>query len=168
MSNFVSSSPTASLEHPNNVFNMQNEVSNNLNNFQIRYSRYLRCQNSNTANGVSDPPCDLNTVDSFSELTNAYTILHSSLDDIKTVYNKQTTNGGVTHAAYSSNKDELNQTYNNVIELQQSLDSKLKFIQDQLGDKYTLSQDTLNYQKMINLALITGVMCILYYIIFEI
>lgn len=42
---YSSSPKVASLEIPTNVFEEQGEISNNLNDFQLHYSRYVRCQN---------------------------------------------------------------------------------------------------------------------------
>ena len=50
---FVKYSPspeTAGLETPKNIFKKQNEISDDLQDFQTRYSRYLRCQNDKPTN----------------------------------------------------------------------------------------------------------------------
>jgi len=164
---FVSSPATANLEQPENVFDMQNTVSDNLNKFQIRYARYLQCQNDNTAEGVSDPPCDLNTTDSFSELTNAYDALHQSMGTVETVYAGQTTKNGVTNETYDTNENKLEETYENVTELQDDLDKKLRFIQEQLQHKGNSPQRRLDSRFLINTILIIIVFCILYYAFFE-
>lgn len=164
---FVSSPATANLEQPENVFDMQNTVSDNLNKFQNRYARYLRCQNENTADDVSDPPCDLNTTDSFSELTDAYNSLHQSMGSIETVYAGQYKKNGVTNDTYKKNENNLEETYENVTELQEDLDKKLKFIQEQLQNKDNSPQRMLDSRILINTILIITVICILYYAIIE-
>jgi len=165
--NLVSSPATASLIYPNDVFEMQNNVSDNLNKFQIRYSRYLRCQNPETATDVSDPPCNLNTIDSFSELTTAYKTLYNSMDTVQGVYPDQTTRDGVTNDTYDANAPELNATYKDVSQLQQSLDQKLKFIQDRLTAKDNSSELMLSSRNLINTLLIILIVCIAYYIFIE-
>jgi uncharacterized protein YukE len=167
MPGFVVSEPTANLEYPRDVFKMQNNVSDNLNKFQIRYGRYLRCQNSETADEVTDPPCDLNTIDSFSELSVAYKQLYNSLDEIKTVYSKQSTFGGVTNEAYDENLKEIKKKYKKVTVMQNTLDQQLKFIQDQLEDTNNSSEQLLNTRKFLNMVLIIIAICILYYVIVE-
>lgn len=169
MSNkFVTSLETANLTDPKSVFQMQNEISDNLNKFQTRYGRYLRCQNEKTAKTVTDPPCDLNTIDSFSELKNAYEVLYKSMESAETVYADQSTKDGVTNDAYSENKVVLEETYNNITETQQRLDAKLKYIQEQLKhDGKNSSIRMLESRQLINMLLIVIICCIIYYAIFE-
>jgi len=165
--NFVSSPSTASLEHPQNIFNMQNQIANNLNKFQIRYARYLRCQNEDTANDVVDPPCDLNTIDNFSELQSAYDALYKSMDSVNTVYTEQSTKNGVTNDTYDTNETQIKKTYENVTEMQNNLDAKLKYIQEQLANQTHGPQRMLESRQIINTLLIILVLCVVYYAIIE-
>ena len=167
MPGFVVSEPTANLEYPNDVFQMQNKVSDNLNKFQIRYGRYLRCQNSDTSNEVTDPPCDLNTIDSFSELTTAYKQLYKSLDEIENVYGEQSTVDGVTNEVYDENLKEIKTEYDDMNDMKESIDERLKFIQDQLKDTGNSSERLFTIRKTMNMVLIIIAICILYYIIIE-
>jgi len=165
---FVTSDETANLTDPKNVFRMQNEISDNLNKFQIRYGRYLRCQNQQTANNVVDPPCNLNTIDSFSELKNAYDALYKSMESAETVYEDQSKKDGVTNDAYDENKDTLDKTYKNVADMQENLDAKLKYIQEQLKHNgQNSSYRMFESRQLINTLLIILVFSILYYAIFE-
>jgi hypothetical protein len=165
---FVTSAETANLTEPKSVFQMQNEISDNLNKFQIRYGRYLRCQNEITAKNVTDPPCDLNTTDSFSELKNAYEVLYKSMESAETVYADQSTKDGVTNSAYSENKRILEEESKNVAELQERLDAKLRYIQEQLkNDDQNSSFRMLESRQLINTLLIIIICCIIYYAIFE-
>jgi hypothetical protein len=165
---FVTSDETANLTDPKNVFRMQNEISDNLNKFQIRYGRYLRCQNQQTANNVVDPPCNLNTIDSFSELKNAYDALYKSMESTETVYEDQSKKDGVTNDAYDENKDTLDKTYKNVADMQENLDAKLKYIQEQLKHSgQNSSYRMFESRQLINTLLIILVFSILYYAIFE-
>ena len=100
---YSSSPKTDSLEHPNNVFEMQNKMSNNLNSFQNHYGRYLRCQNEDTAKSV-DPPCDFVGRDSFSELQNAYKNLMDDLTEIENVYEKQSDYNAKTAKVFNENE----------------------------------------------------------------
>jgi len=166
-SEFVLSPPTADLESPQNVFKMQNQISDNLNNFQIRYARYLRCQNEDTAEDVKDPPCDLNTIDNFSELKSAYDALYKSMDSVNNVYTEQSTKNGITNDTYNTNEIQLEKTYEDVTEMQDDLDAKLKFIQEQLVNKSNSPQRMLISRQLINTLLIILVLCVVYYAIIE-
>jgi len=164
---FVSSPATANLEHPQNVFNMQNQISDNLNKFQIRYSRYLRCQNEDTAKDVKDPQCDLNTIDNFSELQSAYDALYKSMDSVNNVYTEQYTKNGVTNDTYNTNEIQIEQTSEDVTEMQEKLDAKLKFIQEQLVNQTNSPRRMLESRQLINTLLIIVVLCVIYYAIIE-
>ena len=169
MPDFTSSEPTTNLEYPRDVFKMQNNVSDTLNKFQIRYSRYLRCQNSETADKVSDPPCDLNTIDSFSELTSAYKQLYNSLDEVETVYNTQSNIGGVTNEAYKENLKKLKDEYEKVNDIRESQDKQVRFIQDQLQPTGKNNPEQLLItRKLFNMVLVIIALSMLYYIIIEI
>jgi hypothetical protein len=164
---FVSSPPTAGLEDPQNIFNKQNQISDNLNKFQVRYARYLRCQNEDTARNVNDPPCDLNTIDNFSELHSAYDALYKSMDSINDAYPRQLTNNGVTNDTYDTNEIQIEKTYENVTEMQENLDAKLKYIQEQLKHKDNSPTRMLESRQLVNTLLIILVMCVVYYAFIE-
>ena len=164
---FVSSPPTAGLEYPQNIFNKQNKISDNLNKFQIRYARYLRCQNEYTAKDVDDPPCDLNTIDNFSELQSAYDALYQSMDSINDAYPYQSTKNGVTNDTYNTNEIQINKTYENVTEMQENLDAKLKYIQEQLKYQGNAPKRMLESRQLVNTLLIILVLCVVYYAFIE-
>lgn len=164
---FVSSPPTAGLEHPQNIFNKQNQISDNLNKFQVRYARYLRCQNEDTANEVNDPPCDLNTIDNFSELQSAYDALYKSMDSINDAYDGQSNENGVTNDTYNTNEIQIEKTYENVTEMQENLDAKLKYLQEQLKNQDNSPNLMLESRQIVNTMLIILVMCVVYYAFIE-
>jgi hypothetical protein len=165
---FVSSPPTAGLEHPQNIFNKQNQISDNLNKFQNRYARYLRCQNEDTAGKVNDPPCDLNTIDNFSELQSAYDALYKSMDSINiAAYDEQSTENGVTNDTYDTNEIQIGKTYEDVTEMQGKLDAKLKYIQEQLKNQDNSPKRMLESRQIVNTLLIILVICVVYYAFIE-
>ena len=165
---FASSPSTAGLEHPQNIFNKQNKISDNLNKFQNRYARYLRCQNEDTAKVVDDPECDLNTIDNFSELQSAYDALYQSMDSINDAYPRQFTKNGVTNDTYNTNEIQIEKTYENVTEMQENLDAKLKYIQEQLKHKDNSPTRMLESRQLVNTLLIILVMCVVYYAFIEV
>jgi len=164
---FVSSPSTPGLEHPQNIFNKQNQISDNLNKFQVRYARYLRCQNEDTANEVNDPPCDLNTIDNFSELQSAYDALYKSMDSINDAYDGQSNENGVTNDTYNTNEIQIEKTYENVTEMQENLDAKLKYLQEQLKNQDNSPNLMLESRQIVNTMLIILVMCVVYYAFIE-
>jgi len=165
---FVKYSPspeTAGLEIPENIFDKQNELSDELNEFQTHYSRYLRCQNQNTADSV-DPPCDLNGRDNFSNLQNAYKKLYSSMDEMTKVYKKQTKDGK-TVKVYNENEEQLDENYDNVLKLRNDLDNRIRFLQEYSDSAISPSFRMLNRVNLINTLLVILSFLLIYYLIFH-
>jgi hypothetical protein len=163
---FSPSAETPGLKIPKDVFNMQNTVSNNLNTFQTKYSRYVRCQNENTAKKV-DPPCALTKDDSFSSLTNAYVDLYTSMNTLEKVYDKQSTINGKTTAAYKTNSEEMDGNYQEVVSLRKDLDKKLKYIQENSNIGSSPALRMLNSRILINTLLVILLIYLVYVLIFD-
>jgi len=154
-----------SLTTPNNVFALQNQMSNQLNTYQTKYARYMRCNDPNTNNQVTDPQCDLDNGDSFSSLTNAYRSLSSTMDELSGVYKKQTTEGAKTPAEYEKDTKTIPIEYQNLLELRSELDQQLAFLQKQLETEGGEPQRRLQSAQLINMLLVIAAFSILYYII---
>jgi len=163
---FSPSAETPGLKIPKDVFKMQNNVSNNLNTFQTKYSRYVRCQNEDTANKV-DPPCALTKDDSFGSLTDAYVDLYSSMNTLENVYEKQSTINGKTNSAYEQNKGELDGNYKEVVSLRKDLDKKLKYIQENSNLGTSPALRSLNGRILINTLLVILLVYLVYVLIFD-
>jgi len=164
---FTPSPETKSLTNPQDVFKIQNKVSDNLNRFQTTYSRYIRCQNEDTAKLV-DPPCELTTSDSFSSLNDAYIDLFISLDDLEKVYDKQSTINGKTAGAYKKNVEELENNHEEILELRKDLDKKLKYIQENRNVRTAPLYRMLNSRILINTLLAILFFYLVYVLIFDI
>jgi hypothetical protein len=163
---FSPSSETASLNAPKNVFKMVNNVSDNFNKFQTKYSRYLRCQNTDTAKNVQ-PPCELSSDDNLASLTDAYIDLHKSLDDVENVYNKQSTIDGKTSEDFEKHMDELDINYNEVKNIRKDLDDKLRFIQENKDTRIGPAYKKLNSRILINTILVIILFYLIYVFIFD-
>ncbi len=165
---FVKYSPspeTAGLETPKNIFKKQNEISDDLQDFQTRYSRYLRCQNDNTSKDV-EPPCDLNGKDNFGQLKNSYKRLYKAMDELDTDYKDQVKDGKMPEI-YEKNEEELSENYEKVLELRENLDERLKTLNE-------YSDSMLNPEKirsrsiyLINTLLIILIICLIYFYILD-
>ena len=154
------------LTKPNNVFEMQNNVSDELNEFQKNYSRYIRCQNPDTRDLV-EPSCDIGNDESFQHLTSAYKNLYSSLDELKKVYDEQIKDGA-TNEEYELNEKELEDYYNEVRTMRKDLDEKLFYIQNQSDIQTAPVYRRLNSQILINTLLLILLVYLIYVCIFDI
>ena len=164
---FTPSPETSSLNQPKDVFEMQNNVSNELNIFQKKYSRYLRCQNEDTAKDVN-PSCKVTTDDSFTSLTDAYVDLYTSLDKLENVYDNQTTVNGKTNKVYKTNNTELDSNHEEVVNLRKDLDKKLKYIQENRGIHISPILRMLQSRILINTLLVILFFVLLYFFIYDI
>ena len=123
-----------------------------MNTFQTKYARYVRCQNENTAEKV-EPPCDLTGDDSFVELSQAYDNVYSSLEDMETVYDKQSKTGKA-NATYNANAEEIEDLHAQILEVRQSLDEKLRYIQEQSDTRTAPIYRMLRGRTLINTLLV--------------
>jgi hypothetical protein len=114
-----------SLTDPSNIFQMDNLISDRLNQFQIRYARYLQCQDPLSAASVSNPPCDTITLDSFDSVSGAYISLSSAIQDVSNSFANQTYIGAKTPAEYNADYEKLMKEYTQIVELRRQLDNDL-------------------------------------------
>jgi hypothetical protein len=161
----ISSHPPG-LTELNNVFEMQNNVSDELNDFQKQYARYIKCQNPDTRENIN-PPCDFDGSDNFQELTNAYNRLYKSLDEMKEVYGDQV-NDGKTNENYEKDEEELEEFYNTMRKMRTDLDKKLLYIQNQADTETAPVYRRLNSQILINTLLLILLVYLIYIMIFDI
>jgi len=161
---YSQSPETASLVFPQNVFEMQNKMSKNLNSFQTHYGRYLRCQNENTAQYV-DPPCDFVGGDSFSELKKAYENLMDDLNELDTVYTDQSSYNAKTVDVYNENTEELEENYKRLKKERSILDQKLQQLQEYSNAKILPESLQLKSVNLINTLLIIALFYLIYYLL---
>jgi len=119
------------LTDPSNIFLLDNKVSDNLNNFQLRYSRYVRCQDSVFSGSVNDPPCDLTGGDRYMNLEKSYTDLLSAIRDVSNSYQNQSRSDAISPPVYDASYTELVNNYSNVVKTRNDLDEKLKRLYDE-------------------------------------
>jgi hypothetical protein len=120
-----------SLTDPSNIFQLDNILSDRLNQFQVRYARYMQCQDPRFASSVSDPPCDTNTTDSFSSVQAAYKSVLNAIQDVSGAFATQTYLDAKTPQQYNVDYTDLNKDYAKVIALRKHLDEKLLELQEE-------------------------------------
>jgi hypothetical protein len=119
------------LTDPSSIFILDNKVSDNLNNFQLRYSRYVRCQDSAFSGSVNDPPCDMNGGDRYMNLEKSYIDLLSAIRDVSNAYQNQSLSDAVSPPKYDAEYEELIKNYSDVVYTRNGLDEKLKRLYDE-------------------------------------
>lgn len=156
-----------SLTDPSNIFFMQNTVSNNLNQFQNQYSRYMRCQAASTYNQVQDPPCDVDGQDSFGNLNSAYRSLLSSIQDLSNSYPNQTHLDAKTPEQYQMDAKKLPMDYASIVKMRQDLDEQLKFLYMQMDKGPDTPVKMLESTMYANTMWIILATCLVYYVFIE-
>jgi len=127
---FTATHPPISLTDPKNVFQMDNVISDKLNNFQTRYARYMQCQNPKFAASVSNPPCNTNTTDSFENVEAAYDTLITAIQNVSGSFVKQTYSG-TSNEQYDASYAEILANYENVVALRKKLDAQYQELENE-------------------------------------
>jgi len=128
---FDTSTKPISLTDPSSVFQLDNILSDRLNQFQVRYARYMQCQDPRFASSVSDPPCDTINTDNFDNVKSAYNSVLSVIQDISGSFATQSYLDAKTPQQYDKDYIDLNKDYAKVIALRKQLDEKLLELQQE-------------------------------------
>jgi hypothetical protein len=165
MESFTQSSPNGpiSLTDPSNIFLLQNDVTNHINEFQTTYSRYLRCQDLTTAPNVS-PACDTNGVDSFNNLDRVYHSLLDSIHKLDQSFDGQTDLDAITPKQYEENIKRIQTKYANILALRSKLDHQLQTLEE---TQPNTSSKILESAAFANTLWVVLASCLVYYIFIE-
>lgn len=155
-----------SLIDPSNVFLMNNDVLNNLNAYESKYSRYLRCQNDEFAKNVS-PNCEPYGSDSYSSLERSYADLLKSMNKVANAIPNQTTKDAVSPNDYKKNNQDIKVTHKELVELRRKLDEKLQNLYNEYDVNPESAQAQLNSAIYANTLWTILATCLLYYIFVE-
>jgi len=155
------------LQAPVNIYNKESIVMKNVDDFQQKYARFLRCSNANSSENVS-PKCDP-TNDGINSLNTAYQNVMYSINDLnaglKNIDRSEST--GMTNDEYKQSKRESDDNYEKILSLRKQLDTKLETLyneQKKGRESSTAQLDSTIYANTLWTILAT---CLLYYIIVE-
>ena len=152
------------LKDPNNLFELQNTITNNMNVFERTRERYLQC-NSNEYNREIVPACELKD-EEFSNVQNAYNILLQSIEKLDKAMNEnmQKNPDAISKVQYSENINKIKDQYSKIVEKQKAMDNSLKFIREHQHPNNSLML-ALKSSTYIYIISVIAVICLLYYII---
>jgi len=160
-----SSSVSIDLLDPNNVFELQNSVSDKLNTYETKYSRYIKCQDSSTSQNLK-PRCTND--DTFTNVTISYNDLLKSIDKLNSSYVKQKkVKENNSEENYQKTMETISKQYAEMINLRKRLDKQLSDLQYNLKNnkespKKRLDSTILGYILWVILA-----SCLIYYIFYH-
>ena len=155
-----------SLIDPSNVFLLNNEILDNLNVYESKYSRYLRCQNDDFAKNVT-PNCEPYGSDSYSSLEKSYANLLKSINKVANTIPNQTTKDVVSPKDYEKNNKDIKVTHKELVKLRETLDAKLQNLYNEYGANPESVQAQLNSAIYANTLWTILATCLLYYIFVE-
>jgi len=155
-----------SLVDPSNVFLLNNDILNNLNAYEAKYSRYLRCQNDQLAKNVT-PACDQYGADGYASLEQSYANLISSIDVVANTIPEQTTKHAVSPNEYNKTEKDIKSTYKDILRLRRDLDQKLQNLYNEYNANPESVQAQLNSGIYANTLWTILASCLLYYIFVE-
>jgi hypothetical protein len=155
-----------SLVDPSNVFLYNNDVLNNLNAYETKYSRYIRCQNNMFAKNVN-PKCDPYGSDSYSSLEQSYSNLMNSINVVNNTILNQTTKDAVSPEVYISKEEDIVNVHKHIVELREKLDAKLQKLYSEYDINPESSQAQLNSAIYANTLWTILATCLIYYIFVE-
>lgn len=155
-----------SLTDPSNIFLLQGNVTNHINDFETSYSRYLRCQDPTSEPNVS-PPCDTNGVDSFNHLNRVYHSLLDSIRELDQSFDGQTNLDAITPEQYSENIGTIQNEYANILTLRAELDKQLQMLYQSEQNAPHNPAKMLESAAFANTLWVILASCLVYYIFIE-
>ena len=129
---------------PNNLFDLENQVINDLTDFNKKYAIYLRCGNTGNANSqnidLSEYPCPSgDKTILYNDVQNAYNKLTSRVAPLGSIFVLQNAvqnmdiSGGTTPSTYLENYQMIMAKYAEIVKKRQSLDANLAELYE-IGD----------------------------------
>lgn len=160
---------TNNLQDPVNIYKKEGDVMKNVDLFQQKYARFLRC--SSNAPGLSDsvsPKCDP-TEDSINSLDAAYKNVMYSINSLNNGLGKidPASSTGLTNKDYEESKTEMKDTYEEIRDLRKKLDAKMEALYNEQKNGRESSAAQLDSTIYANTLWTILATCLLYYILVE-
>jgi hypothetical protein len=157
------------LQTPVNIYNLESNVMQNVDIFQQKYARFLKC--SSSEKGIVDstsPSCDMNN-DGINSLNASYQNVMYSINALNNGLKNidSADSSGLTNGEYAKSKEDVKNTYQEILSLRKQLDTKLAALYNEQKngrESSTAQLDSTMYANTLWTILAT---CLLYYIIVE-
>jgi hypothetical protein len=153
-----------SLIDPKSMFAKNNEISDKLNDFQTRYTRFIRCQDENTAPFVH-PECT--SSDSFINVQRSYQSLLTSIEDMQTSVTKTQVLSGTTNEETDRQEEDILATYAKIREQRKQLDMALERMYSENKAGPGSSKDQLQRSMYANTLWVILASCLVWYVVVE-
>jgi hypothetical protein len=160
---------TNNLQAPVNIYDKEGDVMKNVDEFQKKYARFLRCNSS--APGLSDsvsPQCNPSE-DGLNRLDDAYKNVMYSINSLNNGVGKidPAISSCLTNEDYEESKSEMKGTYQEIRDLRKKLDLKLEALYNEQKNGRESSAAQLDSTIYANTLWTILATCLLYYILVE-
>lgn len=157
--------PPPSLTMPDSMFRQDNEISDKLNDFHHRYTRFIRCQDEDTAKHVRNPHC--NSSDNFVNVQRSYQSLLSSIQGMETALSTTQVTNGTTNEQSAQDEDEILRTYAAIREQRKQLDQALERLYSERKAGPGSSEEQLKQSMYANTLWVILASCLIWYAVVE-
>jgi len=161
-----SSSPAPpSLIMPESMFRQDNEISDKLNDFHNRYTRFIRCQDEDTAKHVRNPSCT--SSDNFINVQRSYQSLLTSIQTMETALSTTQVTNGTTNDKSEQDEEEILRTYAAIREQRKQLDQALERLYSERKAGPESSEQQLKQSMYANTLWVILASCLIWYAVVE-
>jgi hypothetical protein len=150
---------------PDSMFRKDNEISDKLNDFQNRYTRFIRCQDESTS-GFVHPQCNA-TSDTFVNVQRSYQSLLTSMNDMEKALSTTQITNGTTNQQSAEDEEEILRTYAAIREQRKRLDQTLERLYSQRKAGPGSSEEQLKQSMYANTLWVILASCLIWYAVVE-
>lgn len=136
--------PTNNLLDPNNIFLLENNLMNELENFNKKYSRFVRCNDPDASGSVTGPSCDIIRLDTSTNLLNQYNTVTSAIRDLSNALVQTSSTAGVAPAIVDASFASIQTQHSNLVTTRTKLDQQIKSLFDKNGN-FNPTAESLDY-----------------------
>ena len=149
------------LTAPNNIFELQNDVTNKLNEFEEKREHYIKCKD----NTIPSSSFACTNID-FSNVEQAYGNFYLALDKLENAMKAQGQSdpNAISEKQYNLNLVEIDNKYNQLKTMRKNLDMQLSEYQ-RTAINNNEPQLRLKASQFIYMLSVIAIFCLIYYII---
>jgi len=126
--------PTNNLLDPSNIFFLENNLINELETFNKKYSRFVRCNDPDASGSVTGPSCDIIRLDTSTNLLSQYNTVTSAIRDLSNALIQTSSTPGVSHAIVDASFASIQAQHNTLVTTRTKMDEQIKSLFDKNGN----------------------------------
>jgi len=161
-------STPVNLLDPSNIFFLETNVINELEIFNKKYSRFVRCNDPEASGNVVGPVCDLINLDTSQNLLYQYNTVLTAIQDLSNALVQTSVKSGISPSMADASFVAIQTQYGNMVTARTTLDRKIQTLFDKNGN-FNPTAESLDYTaiKYTNMGLTIVCVAMVYAIITE-